>query len=243
MIFYDFFDPGRFGSQWQKLAFPQQFSHIRINHLVVPHFVDQSGINPLSTADIAKKHVKLIGVESGSHHIGLCVDQLLGRYGEVRLVSKSQVDVADIVISVQRHKGFKPSLPAVVLAVEIGKGAGITDLYALLVKKAHVDKGIARLSQIPQAAIHIRFRWGETEFSAVKKAEDVDHPFLEKKIDGVLLALGQGGQMEFSGFFQSGVELKVKIYRQRGKRCEKGCQQPEFKAQPELLIERLSAIK
>jgi len=50
--------------------------------------------------------------------------------------------------------------------------------------------------------IHIRFRWGDAEFSAVKEAEDVDHPFLKKKIDGIFLALSQSGQMKFSGFFQ-----------------------------------------
>ena len=86
------------------------------------------------------------------------------------------------------------------------------------------------MSQIPQAAIHIRFGWGEAEFSAVEKAEDVDHPFLEKKIDGVLLARSQGGQMEFSGFMQRRVELKVKIDGQSGKRRQKGRQQPEFEA-------------
>src|SRR6056297_1507554 len=70
--------------------------------------------------------------------------------------------------------------------------------------------------------MHIRLIRRYSEPVAMKKVKYIDHPFLQKQINGIAQAFCQRDHMQLAAFFKRGIELKMKVAGENDKRNNKG---------------------
>ena len=167
-------------------------------------------------ADGAEEHVEFVRVQGGAHDVGRAVEHLAHGDGEVGDVAQAGVDVADQVVAAALAQVPEPGLLAVVPTAQLGVGAGVADLDAPGVEETDIDEAVMKPFQALQIVVHGLLRGLQAELAAVEQVEQVDHPFLQVEVDGVLLVLRHGLQVEQGAVLQGVGELEMEIRRQQG---------------------------
>ena len=205
----------RFVEGWDEVADLEELAPVRVDELEAALPVDDGRLHRFAAPDGPQEHVELVGVEGRAEDPGAVFEGLPDGDGEVGLVPEAKVDVADVVVLVLAHQELEPLLVAVVLAEQIGEQPGVAGLDAVAVQETDVGEGVALLAQAVEVAVHPLLGGRRPEVPVVEQAEDVEDPLLEKEIDGVLLAVGEGLEADATRVLEGVGELVLEEARRR----------------------------